>query len=155
MESRHPLDAFFAQHIPLTQAMGLHVAGRDGSGLRLAAPLAPNLNDKGTAFAGSLAAIVTLAGWALTTLVLREAGIEDAQVAVGRAETDYLRPVRSALLADCRQPPPAEIERFLGDYRSRGRARWELEIVLMQDDAVAVFQRARYHAWRAAGTADG
>lgn len=149
MPARHPLDDFFAEHIPLTQAMGLHVAGRDALGLRLAAPLAPNRNDKGTAFAGSLATIVTLAGWALTTLVLREAGYDDAQVAVGHATTDYRRPVRTGLLAECRQPPADEVEAFLAAFREHGRARWQLEIVLKDGEAVAVQQLARYHAWRA------
>lgn len=152
MEPHHALDAFFAEHIPLTQAMGLTVAGRDAHGLRLSAPLAPNVNDKGTAFAGSLAAIVTLAGWSLTTLVLREANISGAQVAIGHAETAYLRPVRTTLLAECAQPPAAEVERFLADFRARGKARWDLEIVLRADGLVAVHQRARYHAWRTAGT---
>ena len=39
--------------IPLTREMGLTVAAWDGRQLRLAAPLAPNLNHKCTAFGGS------------------------------------------------------------------------------------------------------
>ena len=60
--------AAFLEHellsqIPLTRAMQLRVVDYDGSTLRLAAPLAPNVNDKGCAFGGSLASLLTLACW--------------------------------------------------------------------------------------------
>ena len=46
-----------------------------GHAITLSAPLAPNINDKGTAFAGSTAGLATLTGWCLITLWLREQGI--------------------------------------------------------------------------------
>src|SRR5690606_6825838 len=54
--------------IPLARAMQLSVAAYDGATLALAAPLAPNGNDKGCAFGGSLASLMTLAGWGLAHL---------------------------------------------------------------------------------------
>ena len=61
--------------IPLARAMALRVAAYDGDSLALAAPLAPNVNDKGCAFGGSLASLMTLAGWGVIRLaVAAEAG---------------------------------------------------------------------------------
>lgn len=55
--------------IPLTRHLAFRFAGFDGATLTLTAPLAPNHNDKGTFFAGSQVALLTLAGWACTTLL--------------------------------------------------------------------------------------
>tara|TARA_A100001391_G_scaffold167564_2_gene127999 strand:- start:576 stop:1046 length:471 start_codon:yes stop_codon:yes gene_type:complete len=55
--------------IPLTRHLAFRFTGFDGATLTLQAPLAPNHNDKGTFFAGSQVALLTLAGWACTTLI--------------------------------------------------------------------------------------
>ena len=48
------LTQFFIQHLPIAQFMGLEVESYDGDTLILTAPLEPNINDKQTAFGGSL-----------------------------------------------------------------------------------------------------
>ncbi|WP_299126110.1 YiiD C-terminal domain-containing protein, partial [uncultured Alcanivorax sp.] len=60
--------------IPLTRHLDFQLETFDGQSLTLTAPLAPNHNDKGTFFAGSQSALLTLAGWSLTTLLARQAG---------------------------------------------------------------------------------
>ena len=59
------LQAYILEHIPLARAMALRVARHDGAELELTAPLAANINDKGFAFGGSMASLMTLAGWGL------------------------------------------------------------------------------------------
>ncbi len=54
----HPLDRYLAEHIPLSQAIGIRVHHFGVDGLTLQAPLAGNTNDKGTGFAGALATLV-------------------------------------------------------------------------------------------------
>ncbi|TCO80625.1 thioesterase domain-containing protein [Plasticicumulans lactativorans] len=145
----HDLDAFFARHIPLTQAMGVRLDRYDDAGLALRAPLAPNTNDKGTAFAGALASIITLSGWSLTHLTLLDAG-EHAQVVIAHSELDYLRPVSGDIVAVCARPAADAVAAFVDAFRRKGRARWELEAVIHAAEAPAVRLRGRYVAWRAA-----
>ena len=64
----------------------------DGDALTLTAPLAPNVNDKGCAFGGSMASLLTLAGWGLIELVLRAEG-QDCDIYVGNSELRYQGPV--------------------------------------------------------------
>ena len=71
------LRAKLRRDMPITKALGLRVVGREGAGLVLSSPLAPNINHKGTAFAGSLNATATLAGWGTIWLVLRERGMDE------------------------------------------------------------------------------
>ena len=80
--SASPLDDLerkLREEIPLARAMDLRVADYDGQALTLAAPLPPNINDKGCAFGGSLASLMTLAGWGLVRLQLQARG-SDAEV---------------------------------------------------------------------------
>src|SRR5690606_23502560 len=67
------LDAHY-QAMPPVASMQLRIDGYDGETLALAAPLALHVNDKGCAFGGSLVSLLTLAGWGLVTLHIRQAG---------------------------------------------------------------------------------
>ena len=53
--------------IPQVLAMQVQLAGERDGRLCLRAPLGPNVNDKGTAFGGSLVSLMTLAGWCLVS----------------------------------------------------------------------------------------
>src|SRR3569833_4391775 len=98
------VDAFEREllaEIPLARAMHLRVANYAPDALALAAPLAPNVNDKGCAFGGSLASLMTPAGWALVELELQRRG-EDCDVFVGDSHVRYLEPVRGDFRAEAR-----------------------------------------------------
>lgn len=57
--------------MPAVRAMQIQLDGYADGVLRITAPLAANVNDKGNAFGGSLASVLTLSGWALVSLRLR------------------------------------------------------------------------------------
>jgi thioesterase domain-containing protein len=129
--------------IPMALAMGIGVSAWDGRTLCLTAPLAPNRNDKGTGFAGSLATLATLAGWALATLLAEEL-VGPCRVAVFESELRYLRPVTGDFTACCTVPETAERAAFATTLRERGRARLALTAEVQQGDAVKVRFRGRY-----------
>lgn len=114
---RHILDT-----IPLARAMALSVAGYDGRVLRLRAPLAPNRNDKGCAFGGSLAGLMTLAGWGAATLRLGAAG-DGAEIYVQDSTLRYLAPVWEDLLIEAWLDVDDGGAEFARAYADRGRAR--------------------------------
>ena len=122
----HDVDDYLARTVPITRAMGVRFRSFDAAGVTMTAPLAPNINDKGIAFGGTLASILALSGWALADLTLRAAG-EAADVLIASAGIEYLAPVAGRIVARCPLPPPAEIESFLAAYRLRRRARLKLE----------------------------
>ncbi len=112
--------------MPPVAAMRVDVAGfRDGR-LRLAAPLSANVNDKGTAFGGSLTSLMTVAGWGLVTLQLRLAGVE-AEVYVADSQIRYLAPLRADLVAEAALAEGQDWEGFVDTLRQRGRARIQVE----------------------------
>jgi thioesterase domain-containing protein len=137
----HDVNAYLARHVPITRAMGIRLRSFDADGVTMTAPLEPNINDKGIAFGGTLASILALSGWALTDLVLREAG-EVADVLIAVATTEYLAPVDGQIVARCPLPPAGELAAFLAAYRLRGKARLKLEAFVGDPAGPA----ARFHA---------
>lgn len=119
-----PLDTLNSQYLamPPVAAMGIRATAFDGDVLRLQAPLAANINDKGSAFGGSMAGMMTLAGWGLLTLKLESAGLV-ADVYVADSQIRYLRPLLSDLQAEARLEPMLDWSVFLDTFRQRGRAR--------------------------------
>ncbi len=107
--------------IPQARGMQIRIAGAHDGRLRLHAPLAPNINDKGSAFGGSLVSLMTLAGWGLATWQLARAGVA-ADVYVADSSVRYLAPLYDALEAEA-WLEEGDWETFLSTFRQRGRAR--------------------------------
>ena len=120
--SAHDLEAFLHEKIPLTKAMGLHVAESNAQRLVLEAPLDKNVNHLGTAFGGSLHALPTLACYAALWTLLREADL-DGHVVVKRSCAAYRQPVKGLLRAVCVRPAPSLGAEFTADLRHHGKAR--------------------------------
>ncbi len=116
---------FIRSKIPLARAMDLHLHDYDGERLSLRAPLAPNVNDKGCAFGGSLASLLTLAGWALVELTLRDRG-ENCDVYVGESTVRYLDPVWDDLRGEAQLASGASWSTFFNTLATRGKARIEV-----------------------------
>ena len=123
------LTRYLHEHIPLTRHLGATATAWDGTTVRLAAPLAPNLNHRSTAFGGSLSAMAILAGWALVHLALRDRGV-DARVVIQRTELDFEEPVDGDFTATATLPPPKEWDRFLATLARHRRARVEIDATL-------------------------
>ena len=127
--SAQDLETFLHERIPLSRAMGLHVAESGGDRLVLEAPLDANINHLGTAFGGSLHALPTLACYAQLWTMMRAAGI-DGHVVVKRSAASYRQPVKGRLRAVCSRPPRALAEKFMEDLRRHKKARMELTAIV-------------------------
>lgn len=128
--------------IPLTRAMDVRVAAYDGHLLRLTAPLPPNVNDKGTAFGGSLYSLAVLCGWSLLHLKIKEAGLAH-NIVIQEANVRYLLPVSDDMTAECHIDDEA-VSQLYDTLNSRDRARLPLEIVIKQNERPAFEFSGRY-----------
>lgn len=133
--------------MPPVAAQRFAVEGFDGERLALSAPLDANVNDKGSAFGGSLAALMTLAGWALTTLRLNLLDI-DAEVYVADSSVKYLAPLRDGLRASAWLADGEDWNAFVATLRGRGKARLNVAAqVDLPGGGVATAMRARFVAF--------
>jgi thioesterase domain-containing protein len=131
------------QEIPVTRHLGITVESYDGQRLVLSAPLAQNINHKGTAFAGSLNALVTLAGWSQLWLILKERQLH-GKIVIQDSTNNYLLPVQNDFRACCDRPSPAQITRLENTFRKHNRARIELQAEIYDGAELAVSFKGRY-----------
>jgi thioesterase domain-containing protein len=130
--------------IPLARAMALRVVGLAQDGLVLRAPLAENRNDKGCAFGGSLASLMTLAGWGAAVLRLDAAA---AEIYVQDSSIDYLAPVWQDLVVTAWLDVDDDGGAFVQAYADKGRARARVRAQCRLDDGtVAATLVARFVA---------
>jgi thioesterase domain-containing protein len=142
---RSHLEETFRTKIPLTGAMGVRVLRYDGTTLVLGAPLEPNVNDKGTAFGGSLFSLLVLSGWGLLHLKVKEEGIS-GDIMIHESTVSYSQPVTDDWEVSCTLPEAAEYAQFIEKLRNKGRARLALESHIMVGNGIAVSFRGSYAA---------
>mgnify|MGYP001260784157 FL=1 len=125
--------------IPLTAAMQVEVVDLRPESLILQAPLDANRNHAGNAFAGSLYALASIAGWALLyQLTQRESVPAELVLADGRIR--YRRPVRKTLFAQVLLPSD-EQQRFLASLIGGHRTRLRLDVGVPDlEQPAALFQ---------------
>ena len=137
------LNGELEQSIPITTAMGIKAVSYNGSGLRLNAPAAPNLNDKQTIFAGSSYAIAALCGWSMLFLKLAERSI-NGDVAVYRGEINYIKPATGDYYALCNTPGQDVIENFFTSLATGKKAKLTLSTGVYDTDGRVAEFTGRY-----------
>ena len=132
--------------MPAVRAMQIRLDGYADGVLRITAPLAANVNDKGNAFGGSLVSLMTLAGWGLVNLQLQQRGL-NAEVYVADSQVRYLAPLYADLRARAWPAEGESWEAFFATLEQRGRARLRVVAeVPLAEGGVATAMEARFVA---------
>jgi thioesterase domain-containing protein len=136
----------YTRELPPVAAIQAQVEAYDGRRLVLTAPLSANVNDKGTAFGGSMTSLMTYAGWGLVTLRLHQAAMA-ADVFVADSSVRYLKPLYADLHAEAELAPDQSWPAFLQTLAQRGRARIHLRAqIALPDGQVMADLAGRYVA---------
>jgi len=143
---RAALEREILDNITLARAMAISVEAYDGESLTLSAPLAPNVNDKGCAFGGSLVSLMTLAGWGLVKLALDRLG-RQCDIFVSDSDVRYVAPVWNDFSAVARLVDRESFTAMVEALTLRGRARTRVRcIVPLPDGTAAATLEARFVA---------
>jgi thioesterase domain-containing protein len=138
------LQAILEREIPICAQMGIRVHDCGAEGLVMRMPLDLNRNHQQTAFAGSLSALCTIAGWGSVYLLLRELGRRGG-IVIRRGAIRYQEPVTSPeILARC-LPVPAEARQyFLEMLDDKGQAKLDVTVEVAGSDGPAVSFHGSY-----------
>lgn len=139
------LETHILDNIPLADAMDLKVRRYTGDSLEMTAPLTPNVNDKGCAFGGSMASLLTLAGWGLIELGLRAHALA-CDIYVGNSELRYQEPVWSELRGIARFVEPGALARLANTLRARGKGHIDVVCEIVGEQHPATLLTARFFA---------
>ena len=134
--------------IPLLTAMQLSFIDYRNLTFRMEAPLAPNINNKGTAFGGSIASICLFGGWAVSTLAFIDNDIHNTEIVVFRNEMIFERPARGHLIIDA-YIKPGDFEACLDRLKAnnRKRIRMNIHVDLFHDEVRCATMNGLYVVW--------
>lgn len=124
--------------IPLTKYMQIKVKDINEEFLITTAPLEPNINDKGTGFAGSLSTLVTISAWSACFLEATKLGHEKAMIAIIKSDTSYKRPVRKELTCKTTLVTKEQIQTLKKKLKEKGSASLRIKSQIIEDDEVCV-----------------
>mgnify|MGYP001812566174 CR=1 FL=1 len=136
------------REIPLLTAMELSLVDYRDLALTMEAPLAPNINNKGTAFGGSIASIGLFGGWAVATLAFMDHGIDNTEIVVFRNEMTFERPARGHLVVRVTVDPD-EFAECLAKLRggTDERLRFDVRVEIFHDDVRCATMKGLYVVW--------
>lgn len=139
----HKLSEFVQTYLPTAVHMQIAVDAYDGKSLRLTAPLAPSVNDKQTAFGGSIYVVAVMACWGMVYLRCVEYGI-DPDIVVAKGEIEYSAPVNGDIVAQSVAAEEADWTQFFADFEDRGKAKIPLCSEVIINGGVAASFKGLY-----------
>lgn len=136
----HELQQYLHEHIPLSKAMGIEVLAAIAAGVKLSAPLAPNINHRDTVFGGSAVALAILSAWSLLHIRLSEANIS-SRIVIQKSTMNYERPITEDFVASSSISDAANWSKFINTLQRKHRARISVAAVLYcKGEKVAKFE---------------
>ncbi len=142
-------EQFFEQiytQIPIIKSMGMKPVYYDEQCLKLELPLEPNINDKGIAFAGSLASGATFCGYAVIKMLLNKHGFEQNLAAVS-SNAKYMAPVTGDFIVTAKLPTPEKIDQFLQKLKTKGKGSLALTVAVTCDEKLVMTSDNIYVAY--------
>lgn len=138
------LQSTLEREIPMSAQMGMQVHEGGPAGLVMRLPLNPNRNHQQTAFAGSLNALCTIAGWGYVFLLLRELN-RHGSIVIHRSTIKYLQPVTSdEIFARCTAATEGESQHFLEMLDYKGQSKLDLVVEIAGKLGPAVSFKGSY-----------
>ncbi len=144
MEQR--LETELHDTIPLVRALGLKVASTNDGSVAFNATLAPNINDKGCAFGGSMASLLTLSCWSVLRVHTWAQQIP-SDIFVHTSRIVYIAPIWADFTVHASLSPEA-LAQFTETLTLKGKAAAIIRAEVRAADGVAATMEARFVAMR-------
>jgi len=124
--------------IPMTKYMQLEVEKIEDNSLITKIPLEPNINDKGTGFAGSLSTLVTISAWSACYLETKKLGYEKSMIAIIKSDTSYKAPVTKDMFCKTIMPTQEQIKTLEKKLKEKGSASLKVKSQIIEEEKVCV-----------------
>ncbi|MCW0235716.1 MAG: thioesterase domain-containing protein [Ferrovibrio sp.] len=147
IDSARDLETYLHAHIPLSAAMQVSVVSVSAEAVTLAAPLAPNINHRSTAFGGSVSTLAILSAWSLVNLRLNAEGLR-SRLVIQSNRMDYDAPIESDFTATATLADPAAWPLFTRMLQRKGRARVVAQSLVRCGDVVGGRFEGEFVAFR-------
>lgn len=124
--------------IPMTKLMNLKINNIDENYLYTTAPLDININDKGTAFGGSLSTITIISSWSLVELLVKKFAYEKSKIAIVTNNTEFKAPVTKDIFCKTYLPTIEEIETLKNKLKTKKSGSIKIKSQIIEDNKICV-----------------
>lgn len=124
--------------IPLTKIMEIKIQNYNNQELITTASLGININDKGTAFGGSLSTLSIISGWSLCWLISKELGFNSNNIVIIKNETSFRKPVTKDIICHTKKPSNEEIQILKEKLLIKKSASIKIESKIIENDEICV-----------------
>ena len=120
--------------------MRVEVLVATAAGVKLSAPLAPNINHRDTVFGGSASALAILSAWSLLYIRLQEENLS-SRLVIQKSAMNYERPITAEFTAWSVIPDATIWLKFMNTLKRKSRARISVAAVLhCKEEEVGKFE---------------
>ena len=137
-ENLKKLETKIHDEIPMTKLMDLSLEALDDKHLITKAPLDININDKGSAFGGSLASITIISSWCLARLIADNLGYEDCDILIIKNESTFSKQVLKQITCKCTIPSQKDISILNDKMKTKGSASLKITAQIIEDDDICM-----------------
>ena len=124
--------------IPLTKLMNINIKEYNEKELITTAPLNININDKGTAFGGSLSTMTIISSWSLCWLISKELGFNSKNIVVIKNENSYKKPVTKDIVCYTQKPSQQEIATLKEKLQTKKSASIKINSAIIENHEICV-----------------
>jgi thioesterase domain-containing protein len=124
--------------IPLTKVMNIQIQTYNEKELITTAPLDININDKGTAFGGSLSTMTIISSWSLCWLISKELGFDSKNIVVIKNENSYKKPVTKDIVCYTQKPSQQEITTLKEKLQTKKSASIKINSIIIENNETCV-----------------
>ncbi len=126
------------KEIPLTKLMNIKIDSLNKTTLITSAPLDININDKGTAFGGSLSTMTIISSWSMCWLISQELGFNSKNIVVIKNENTYKKPVTKDIFCYTQKPSIEELEILNKKLQEKGSASIKIYSKIIENNEICV-----------------
>ncbi len=119
--------------IPMTKYMQLTLEELNDNNLITKAPLEPNINDKGTGFAGSLNTIATISAWCVCYLEASKLDLENSMIAIIKSDISYRAPITKDFECKTYLPSKEQIKLFEKKMKEKSSSSLKIKGEIIED----------------------
>lgn len=125
--------------IPLTKVMGLEIKNFDETKLITVMPLDININDKGTAFGGSLSTMTIISSWSLCYLIIESLNYNTNSIVIINNSTNFKKPViKNSIICNTKMPSKEDLEILKEKLKTKKSASLKVISHIIEDNEVCV-----------------
>lgn len=145
--NKDEFEQFLHDKIPITKVMEFSVLEFTPSKVRISAKLEPNINHKSTAFGGSINCLMTVCGWAMVFINIKELD-PDVHIVIQKSNINYLAPIREDFTAECELYDEDVKRKFFEMYNKHKKARLNLKVSCYHEKTLCAEYQGQYVAFK-------